>query len=217
MSAATPTPAKAPAKVAAELPPAAAAQACLRTAEELEKKGFDEDAIGHYERARHLDPKLPDISPRLAALYARCGDDRGALAEFEKARKLSPNDPDLLNDLGYFHTGRGDFAAAERCLREVVRLKPDYVRGWTNLGVVCAKTGRTDESRKAFARAMTPAQAEYNLGVLLAGQGRTDEGRACLRAAAALDPQFQQAADALKRLDTPAADKTTAAVAELGR
>ena len=192
-------------KADAELAPALASQACLKTAEELDARGFPGEAAAHYERARQLDPKAAPVAAKLAVLYARGGDDARAAAEFDKALATAPTDPDLLNDAGCFHQGRGDLAAAEVHFTRATRAKPDHARAWANLAVVYAKAGRVDESRKAFARVLTPAQAEYNLGVLLAGAGRTDDAKACFRAAQTLDPQFAPAADALRRLDSPVA------------
>ena len=199
-------------QLSSELPPTAAAQACLETARELEKGGFEAEAIGHYEHARGLNPKAAEVSGRLAVLYGRNGDDRRALLEFDKSLKYRPNDPDILNDLGYFHVAHENWSAAEECLGKVVAAKPDHARAWANLAVVYAKTGRLDESRKAFAKVVSPAEAEYNLGVLLAGQGRTTEARECLRAAANLDPHLLQVGHLLKQLDSPvSAEKITPA------
>lgn len=192
-----------PARAEAELPAGLAAKACFRTAEELVKRGLDAEAAGQYERARQLDPKMPGVAARLGAVYGRLGVEDKAAAEFEIALKAAPDDADLLNDAGYFHTGRGDWEAAERYLGQAVRKKPDHARAWLNLGTVYAKTGRTDEGRRAFARALPPAQAEYNLGVVLAGQGQGEEARACFRAALARDPGLVKAGEALKRLDQP--------------
>lgn len=191
-------------KAEPELPPVQAARACLKSGEELEKGGFEAEAIGEYERARQLDPKLGHVAGRLGVLYGRNGNDVRAAAEFDKALKLTPNDPDLLNDLGYFHSRRGDWAAAEKALDQAVRVKPDHARAWSNLAVVYARSGRPDESRKAFARVLTPAQAEYNLGVILAGLGRSEDAKACFRTALQLDPALVPAQHALQKVEVPA-------------
>lgn len=189
-----------------ELPADVAANACLKTAEELERRGFDAEAAAEYERARHLNPAVGDsVSHRLAVLYDRAGDDARAAAEFDRAVKRSPNDPDVLNDLGYFHAARGNWAEAESHLQRAVRAKPAHAGAWANLGLVFVKTGRVEEGRKAFERAVPPAQAAYNVGVLLAGAGRPDEARASLRNALALDPGLARAEELLRRLDGPTA------------
>jgi Tfp pilus assembly protein PilF len=194
-----------------ELPPALGAKACLKTAEELEKRGFEIDAIAEYERARQLDSKHARVAARLAVLYGRNGDEVRAAAEYETALKLSPNDADLLNDLGCFQSNRGDWPAAEKALNRALQVKPDHSRAWSNLAVVYAKSGRMDESRKAFGRLLPPAQVEYNLGVIQAGLGHAEEAKSCFRAALAHDPQFTQAHNALSNLEAPPGGTAAAA------
>jgi Flp pilus assembly protein TadD len=61
-----------------------------------------------------------------------------------------------------------------------------------NLGEVLAQEGRMEESYRAFARVLRPAEACSNVGVLLAQQGRTREARGVLRQAVALDQTLAQ-------------------------
>lgn len=188
------------AKAEPELPAVDAARACLKTAEELHSRGFETDAIKEYEHARRLDPTLTMIAAKLATLYARNGDDSRAIAEFEKAIAAQPNDPATLNDLGCFQSDREDWSAAEKSFHRALRQKPDHARSCVNLAVVYAKSGRVEESRIFFRRVLTPAQAEYNLGVIFAGLGRTAEAETSFKAALDLDPQLDQARDALDKL-----------------
>jgi len=175
------------AKGDAELPPDQAVKACLKTAEELEKGGFDADAAAQYERARQLDPNVA-VSRRLAVLYDRSGQDARAAKEFEAALKKAPNDPGLLNDAGYFRACRGEWAIAERHLNQAIRIDREFAPAWTNLGVLYAKTGRTDEALRAFGQSMSPADAAANVSVLLAGQGKHDEARSAIHRAIVQEP-----------------------------
>ena len=78
-----------------ELPPARAAEACLASARELEKHGYEADAIVQYEKARQDNPRLTQVSRRLAVLYDRQGNAQRALAEYQLALKVQPRDADL--------------------------------------------------------------------------------------------------------------------------
>src|SRR5579883_3003136 len=61
-------------KANAELPHDRAAQVCMVAGAEYEKKGFDEEAIEQFEKARTLDRKqAPRATRRLAVLYDRKG------------------------------------------------------------------------------------------------------------------------------------------------
>lgn len=191
------------AKSTVELPPEQAAEACLATAQALEKNGHIGDAIFEYGRARSYNPKLTYIAHRLAVLYQRQGNQEQALAEYRLALQATPKNVDLLNDLGYFHYERGDWAEAEKYLRRALTLDPKHNRAWGNLGMTLGQQGRVAESYDAFAKVVSSAQAHSNVGVLLAQQGKIEEARTELQKAIELDPALKQARLVLDRLDNP--------------
>lgn len=192
-----------PLKTTAELPPEQAAEACLATAQALEKSGHIGDAIFEYGRARNFNPKLTNIAHRLAVLYQRQGDPERALAEYRLALQATPRNPDLLNDLGYFYYERGNWANAEQYLRQAIDLDAKHMRAWGNLGLTLGQQGRVPESYEAFAKVVSPAEAHSNVGVLLAQQGKIEEARAELQKAIELDPDLKQARVVLDRLESP--------------
>ncbi|MCS6853091.1 MAG: tetratricopeptide repeat protein, partial [Gemmataceae bacterium] len=160
----------------AELPPHKAAEACLVTAQMLEKHGHEVEAIAEYELARSYNPKL-QVSRRLAVLYDRQCDYARAMHEYRQALKQSPKDVELLNDVGYCCYERGDWAEAEKYLRQAVQLNPSYKRAWVNLGLVLGQQERYDESYQAFAQVLTPAEARSNVGVILMQHGKFEEAK----------------------------------------
>ena len=200
-----------------ELPPDNAAQACLATAQALEKNGHDREAILEYERARQFNPRLKDLSMRLAPLYDRQGDSARAMAEYEKALALHPNDANLLNDVGYHYYEAGNLPEAEKWLRKAVSAAGSCQRAWINLGIVLGKEGHYDESYEAFAKAVSPGQARANVGMILAKQGHIEEAKQALRQALALDGGIEQARAVLKVLETPATPAATSAIEGGGR
>ncbi len=185
---------------AGELPPDRAAQACNKTAEELEKRGFDIEAVAHYERARQLVPSTADIAWRLAMAQDRLGNEKAAAEEFAKALAIAPNNADLLNDAGYFFTAWGDLKTAEKHLKEAIRIRADHANAWANLGTLYAKSNRLPEAETAFGKVMAPAQVSYNLGVVLAGQGQAIPAKKRFQYALALDPEFAAAKEALANI-----------------
>src|SRR5205085_2746186 len=73
--AATPVPTiEAGAPPSKELPPDRAALLCLTVGAELEKNGYEVEAIEQYEKARSLEPRSTAAAHRLAVLHDRRGD-----------------------------------------------------------------------------------------------------------------------------------------------
>jgi Tfp pilus assembly protein PilF len=190
-----------PSPLVLELPPAQAAEVSLATARELDRVGNEAEAIAEYEKARRLNPKLTQVSRRLAVLYDRQGDASRAQAEYRLALDQAPNDADLLNDVGYFHYQRGDWTEAEKCLRQAVARKPDHTRAWGNLGLVLGRQERYPESYEAFVRVMPPGEARANVGILQAQQGQVEEARESLRQALTLAPELRSARAILLRVE----------------
>jgi Tfp pilus assembly protein PilF len=186
-----------------ELPPAQAAEACLATARQLEKNGFEAQAILQYEKARHYNSKAP-VARRLAVLYDRQGDHQRALHEYNQALQAQPKDADLLNDIGYYYYQRQDWPRAEKHFRQALDSNPKHPRAWVNLGLTLGQQEHYEASYEAFAKAITPAEAHCNVGVLLAQHGKDDQAKMAFRKALDLEPNLKQAQAVLSRLDGPA-------------
>jgi tetratricopeptide (TPR) repeat protein len=186
---------------ARELPPEQAAQVCLATAEVLEKKGHDREALLEYQRAREKNPRLPGLSRRVAALYARTGNMEAARLEYLAALQEQPRDADLLNDVGYCYYLSRDGKNAENYLRSALAANPNHQRAWVNLGKVLVLLNRTDESCAAFGRVVSPAEASANVGILLAKEGKIIEARQALNRALMQQPDLQSARAMLAQLD----------------
>jgi Tfp pilus assembly protein PilF len=188
----TERPPAANARSAGELTPAQAAQLCLAAGEDLEKSGFTAEAIRQLENARRHDPAVRGVSRHLAVLYDLQGEPIRAENEYRQALEEQKNNAELLNDFGYFHYRYNHLQMAESWLRIALTVDPKCKRAWVNLGQVLACQGRGEESFRAFAHVLRPAEACSNLGVLLAKQGNTAEARRVLEQALALEPGLQQ-------------------------
>jgi tetratricopeptide (TPR) repeat protein len=187
----------------AALPPEKAAQACLATAQALERQGHEAEAIAEYERARQYNPRA-SVSRRLAVLYDRQGNFEKASAEYSLALKAQPKDADLLNDVGYSYYACGDCAEAEKRLRQALEVDAGNQRAWVNLGLVLGQLQRYDESYQAFTKALPVAEAHYNMGVILAQQGKQEQAKEAFREALTLQPDLKQARAILDVLEKPA-------------
>lgn len=189
LSVGTPAPSAPP---TGQLTPAQAAQLCVTAGEALEKKGFTAEAIHQFENARAHYPSARGVSRHLAVLYDLQGEAVHAETEYRRAMQEQSRDAELLNDFGYFNYRHNQLQAAENWLGIATTVDPNCQRAWVNLGQVLACQGREEESYRAFAHVLRPAEAYSNLGVLLAKHGRTAQARRALEQALALEPGLQQ-------------------------
>lgn len=183
------------------------AAACVATAQEMVKNGWDGEAITVYERALSFEPDRKGVSLPLARLYARVGDVDRARELFQKAVVESPGDSNVRNDFGYFLYELGELPAAESQLRRALELSPGEKRSRTNLALTLAAADRYDESLKLFEEAVGPAAARSNLAVVLAQAGELSKSREMVASSQAIDPTIVQAKMAKKWLDGSRATK----------
>jgi tetratricopeptide (TPR) repeat protein len=87
---------------------------------------------------------------------------------------------------------RGDWAAAERICRKLLRERPRHFEALNILGFIAAQTGRLTEAAEWLGRAVganpTDVAAQSNLGFVLQELGRMDEALTHHDAALKLDP-----------------------------
>lgn len=99
--------------------------------------------------------------------------------------------------LGALAGMRGDAVSAERCFREALVLKPDFLQARFNLGIAFRDQGRPDEARAEIEAvvAIEPGHAEACnvLGCLYADLDRLDEAERCFRSALMRIPAFPDA------------------------
>ncbi len=135
----------------------------------------------------------PVLAARTAAIR---GNEVGLVAAHEEIMAIAeahPGSGGVLVTLGSVRQSMGLHVEAEEALRAAIATGEDTVAAWRELGACLASTGRFDEAREAYARALEqlralehrPARADtlLALGALLLASGRIDEGRRCLREA----------------------------------
>jgi len=186
-----------------DLPPDRAAKVCLTVAAELEKNGYESEAIDQYEKARKHDPRSIEATHRLAVLYDRQGDVVRAQTEYRRALEMSPKDPDLLNDMGYFCYERGNWSEAETWLRKALTAAPKHARARVNLGMTLAQQGKSQEALAEFTAVLSPAEAQANLGMIQAQRGQFEEAKQAFRKSLDLEPSSKVVRAALAKLEKP--------------
>jgi len=137
----------------------------LRRAEEL------------AERARVIDPQLPDTHMALGMLVATKFDYRGGAREFEEATRLDPNYAEAWDYLSWAlaYQQPPDLPVAERASRESLRLGFSTMSSYYHLGRVLLLEKRFDEATAAFeqARSLSPQSdtPEFGLSQVYLAEG----------------------------------------------
>src|SRR5262245_21035746 len=72
------------------------------------------------------------------------------IALLERAQRLDPANPDILLDLGRAHGLRYDYAAAERCLQQAVRIAPQKAEVLAQAGQRCQEFGHFEMATAFF-------------------------------------------------------------------
>ena len=85
--------------------------------------------------------------------WKRC-DFSSAVEMMERACRLNPSNPDLQLDLGRMNGLRFDYAAAERCFEQAVRVAPQKSAALLAAGVRCREFNHLTLAEKYFQRAL---------------------------------------------------------------
>lgn len=104
---------------------------------------------------------------------------------------------DILFHIANTQDALGHTLEALEALRDLLALDGDHARAWNNLGVLCSRMGRLDESRAAFEQAYrldnANAAALTSLGSVALKQSDVGAAHEYLRLALAIDPAQPQA------------------------
>jgi serine/threonine-protein kinase len=156
------------------------------------ERSWAELAMASSERARQLDPGLPEVDVTRGELLRRTGQPALAAAAFERALKARPNSYEALLGLGESYEDSGRLPEAEATYRRAIALQPSSWSGYNSLGVFCLTHGRSAEAIPLFERvvALSPdnARGYSNLGGALHQQNRFEEALAAYRKSIALQP-----------------------------
>jgi DNA-directed RNA polymerase subunit alpha len=107
---------------------AAAAAKHISAAEKLEASGDRIGAIAELRKAVAADQTSGDVMFRLAYLLDLAGDEDDAIEMYERAIDRPPAPMNALLNLAVAYEDRGDWAKAERCLRQVLDTDPNHPR-----------------------------------------------------------------------------------------
>jgi len=106
----------------------AAAQQYIKAGEKAIAEGSKETAIAELRRAVAADPSSSVTFFKLAYVLDLAGEEDEAIAMYERACEKQPSPVNALINLAVLYEDRGEYARAERCLRQVLDTNPNHFR-----------------------------------------------------------------------------------------
>jgi choline-sulfatase len=148
----------------------------------LAEAGQIDEAIRSDDRARALNPLLPEVHNHLGVLQARKGRPDEALRAFDEAVRLDPNNVRAHTNRANALRALGRTAEAREAYSAAIRLAAQDVDALNGLGVLAVQSGAPDEAARIFRgvleRDPMHAEARLNLAVAESRAGRPDAARA---------------------------------------
>ena len=154
-----------------------------------DKAGAFEAIFKAYEM-RRLEPAY---MAAMAAANMDANDDEAAATLLQSASTRAPHSPEVLAQQAHLQLKHGRFADALRTARRAVKFGQHLPEAWQALGRACAVEKLTDESFRAFNRALQLAPDDVetltDYGEALARYGRFKEAETMLRRALRIAPR----------------------------
>ena len=170
----------------------------------LVRLGRVEEGIEHLEQALRLNPDYAEAHYNLGLALAKTGRTDEAITQYKQALRLKPDYAEAHYNLGIALGQVGRVPEAVKHWEEALRLNPDYTEAHYNLGVALAQAGRVPEAIRHWEQVLRlkpdDVDTHYNLGTALQRQGRVPEAIEQFEEALKLRPDFDEARDALARL-----------------
>jgi tetratricopeptide (TPR) repeat protein len=171
----------------------------------LRRYGDPDGAVRLYERAKTLDPLLPEAYLNLGLIYAERGDHRRARDYYAQALRVNHNfaTAHFLTGTSFLMTG--DLSQAIGSFSEALKLRPRYRDAHVNLGVALVRAGRFSDAvphlEQALAQTPNDAGLHFTLGVALARSGHAAEAVDHFQRVLAINPRHQAARENLDILE----------------
>lgn len=162
------------------------------------------EAIQAFQKATELDPFLTDAWIECGKLLSKEGKPL-ALRFFQNAVQLDSLNAPAWHALAEYHQDRNDLDAALATYRELVRLIPHYPDAFYNSGLIWLEKDSLQQAKSQFDLTIkvdpTFAKAYLARGNVQELLGDANAARRDYEQALILEPNLQQASQALDRLD----------------
>lgn len=153
-----------------------------------------------YEELLEAAPDNAEYNHRYGVLLCKLGEYEQGIEFLRKADSIQPNNVDILNDLGFacMVTDKNELAIS--VLETALEFDPRNARATNNLAMAHGYTGDYDEAYSLFTQVMPESEAMANLGYIAIQSGKRDFAIECYSRALDLDPDMNQAKEALVQL-----------------
>lgn len=125
--------------------------------------------LGEVSRVMSQESPL-DAAYRAGSALAERGQWAEALRQFRLALQYRPGDPTIAQRLAQCYIQLEQYTEAERLLRQIITVKPDFYRAYIGLGFVLTQTGSYVQAKDAFENAVrlnpNDANSHFNLGMI---------------------------------------------------
>ncbi|MCU0233514.1 MAG: sulfatase-like hydrolase/transferase [Thermoanaerobaculales bacterium] len=159
------------------------AEAFTVAADVAHRRGANARALELVDRGLALDPRFLEARVERSRYLAALGRSAEAAAELAALLERTPDDNWVaLRYAELVELPAGDFAAAERRLRQVLARNPSFAEAWLLLGTVLTRAGRGAEAAEVYRQAAAAGTIDPD-----------SQGRAALLLASAGDPAAESA------------------------
>lgn len=176
----------------------------LNAGNSLLGQGWAGQAMLCYRQAIELKPGDEEAHFSLGVAYSRMGQDAEAEQSYRQALKLFPEYAEARNNLGSLLRRQKRYPEAVAEFKEALKTSPDNASAHNHLGRTLAEQGALPEAVEHFAEAArldtNSFEARFNLANASLNLGRTNDAISAFRETLRLRPNFEPAAQALRRL-----------------
>jgi len=161
-------------------------------------------AISSLLTATEQDPKYVLAYEQLGLIYAAKNDIR-AVDFYKNALRVEPKNALVKYNLGYFYQQIDSINDAVNTYKEILTENPDFARASYNLGFISFQyKSDYNEALTYFSRASNAepayAEAKYMIGLCYEELGQKEKALPFYEAALSINSKFDQAANAVERL-----------------
>ncbi|WP_171013538.1 XrtA/PEP-CTERM system TPR-repeat protein PrsT [Chitinivorax sp. B] len=142
--------------------------ALLMLADTQHRDGEAEAALGSYLKAYALSPYSVPVNLNLASIYLLSNRTDDARKHVEALRKIAPENPMAWYFQALLDYRRGDIAAAEAGVRQVLKLAPSHLPGTALAGMLASATGDFTGAERLLQQALSREPDNHQLRKLLA-------------------------------------------------
>jgi len=170
----------------------------------LAKVGHNSEALEQFQAAVRITPQaLPDRMNLAHALFNK-GDFDAALLQYLNVLQREPQVFDAMHGLGTCYEKIGDLTNAVDRFQKALQLQPENAVANASLGRVLFALHRVDESLTFYSKSVGEypgnPDTQLQLGLLLAMHGDHDAAALHIKEALRLNPNLQEAKEALNLL-----------------